>query len=54
MSVDSTDELDKVLDSIWAYGVDWTEHKDESEHDLKVSTHPARTHTTTLSGIMVF
>jgi len=42
MSVDSTDELDKVLDSIWAYGVDWTEHKDESEHDLKVSTYAAK------------
>jgi len=30
--------LDEILDGVFAYGIDWTEHKDKSEHDHEVST----------------
>jgi hypothetical protein len=36
------DKLEKLLDQIFAYGVDWTEHKDKSEYDHDTSMFAAK------------
>ena len=36
------DELDNLLDSTFAYGVDWTEYKDKSDTDHEVSTYAGK------------
>lgn len=32
-----TEKVEELLDSTFAYGVDWTEYKDKSEHDHETS-----------------
>jgi hypothetical protein len=34
--------LDNLLDEMFAYGIDWTEYKDKSEHDHEVSTYAGK------------
>lgn len=34
--------MDELLGEIFAYGIDWTEHKDKSEHDHEVSTYAGK------------